>query len=341
MNKIFSILFIIVISIFSINTLYGQSCGPSNLNGSVRTISCAQTCTNLNFKVPHLKSTGDYILSTIPYSPFPFIVATGGTEFDGLYSDDQYSNLFNLPFPFCFYDSSYNKAVIGSNGLITFDENVAGCSNAWTVNNTIPFNSSSGSFSCSGSIGPYYPKTAIMPDFSDLDPRPSTSGFDVNYFASPPDRKIQWRVEGIAPCRRFVVSFFHIGTYGRGSSISSPSYNSPTTFQVIFFEGSGIIEFHVLQKILNSTTNDGRAIMGIQDFTKNRAVAAPGRNNTVWTATNEGWRFTPSGGASRFVRSELLTLGLVPVALADTATSVAGQLDLSFPNVCPVGNSQQ
>ena len=29
----------------------------------------------------------------------------------------------------------------------------------------------------------------------------------------PPDRKIEWRVEGTAPCRRFVVSFYHIGVY--------------------------------------------------------------------------------------------------------------------------------
>lgn len=315
---------LVIFSFLSINSA-AQSCGTTNINGSIRTISCGQTCTNLSFRVPHLKGTGDYTLSSIPYNPFPYIVATGGTEDTRLYNDDEYSALFAIPFAFCFYDSTYSSAVIGSNGLITFDaSNGTGtCANAYTISPPIP--SSGGGTQCVQGAT-YYPRAAIMGAYSDLDPR---------IVPSPADRRIQWRVEGVAPCRRFIVSFFKIGVFGRTGVACE------NTFQMVMHETTGIIEFFFLEKACFSSTTNGNGIMGIQNWARNQAVFGAGRNATQWSATNEGWRFTPSGGTSRYISSELLTLGLVPVATADTATTVAGQLDLNFTNICPTGNSQQ
>ncbi len=325
MKKFLLPIFALIIFSFLGTNSVAQSCGTTNINGSVRTISCGQTCTNLSFQVPHLKGTGDYILSSIPYNPFPYIVATGGTEDTRLYNDDEYSALFAIPFAFCFYDSTYSSAVIGSNGLITFDaSNGTGtCANAYTIGPPIP--SSGGGAQCDQGTT-YYPRAAIMGAYSDLDPR---------IVPSPTDRRIQWRVEGVAPCRRFVVSFFKIGVFGRTGVACE------NTFQMVMHETTGIIEFFFLEKACFSSTTNGYGIMGIQNWNRNQAVFGAGRNATQWTATNEGWRFTPSGGTSRFISSELLTLGLVPVATADTATSLAGQLDLNFTNICPTGNSQQ
>jgi hypothetical protein len=53
----------------------------------------------------------------------------------------------------------------------------------------------------------YYPKASIMGAYSDLDPRNSP--------VSPADRKIEWRIEGSAPCRRFIASFYHVGIFGK------------------------------------------------------------------------------------------------------------------------------
>src|SRR3712207_8023337 len=51
------------------------------------------------------------------------------------------------------------------------------------------------------------PRASIMAMYSDLDPR--TTGT----VASPPDRKVEWRIEGTAPTRRLVVSYYKIGVF--------------------------------------------------------------------------------------------------------------------------------
>jgi hypothetical protein len=168
----------------------------TGLNGAVINLPCNQTCLT-PLKIPHLKKPSDYTVSSITYAPFDY-VTPGGTEDPLLYDDDQYSAVFSLPFSFCFYDSFYKKAVIGSNGLFTFDEsNSATCENSYHLDQLIPF---AGGAQCS-STGAYYPKASIMGVFSDLDPR------DIS---SPADRKIEWRVEGTDPFRRFVVSFYRL-----------------------------------------------------------------------------------------------------------------------------------
>ena len=91
------------------NKSIAQNCVPTGLNNSVVNSTCIQVCRNLNFQIPDLRSTSDYAVITVPYSPYPYIVA-GGTEDPGLYLDDQYSSAFSLPFPFCFY---YPMPIVG------------------------------------------------------------------------------------------------------------------------------------------------------------------------------------------------------------------------------------
>ena len=302
-----------------------QSCVPTNLNGTTITVSCGNPCTSLNFQVPHLKSTETYAFSSIPYNPFQWVVSSGGTEDPSLYADDEYSQVFNLPFPFCFYDSTYTKAVVGSNGLITFDETNASCANAFNITPPIP--STGGGAQCS-QFATYYPRAAIMAAYTDLDPRSSESAAD---------RLIQWRVEGTAPCRKFIVTYYRIGVYGArnctlGTATTPPS---PTTFQMVMYESTGIIDIYIENKTCQSSTTGGRTILGIQNYNRDAAVFHPARNATVWTAVNEGWRFTPNGNTSQFVSAQLLDMTGAVIAAADTATTVQGMLDISFPNICP------
>lgn len=319
-------------------SLSAQNCFNTGLNGTVINLPCNQNCINVPVRIPHLKSSSDYSVYAIPYTPYQYVTASG-VEDANLYNDDRYSSLFDLPFPFCFYDSLFTQVSVSSNGLITFDYGIAACdvtnlTAAWNITNTIPFNPGTGS--CSGGISDY-PRAAIMGVFQDLDPRPGPTSLNIN--SSPPDRKIEWRVEGTAPCRRFVVSYYKIGVFQQ----TPCGLATPATFQIVIYESTGIIEIFLENKNCAATSSNGaNAILGIQNWNRDKGLAAPGKNRTAWTSTNEGYRFTPSGGASRFVSCEVFNLGgTVPLATGDTVTTTAGLLDVTFPTFCPPGTGGQ
>lgn len=334
MRNIFRTLLVAKALIFSFNS-YSQSCFQTGINGQVINLLCNQVCSTLVFQVPHIKSTSDYTLTSIPFNPLPWTTPAGSQTLS-LYCDDTYGDKVAMPFPFCFYDSVFSKFVVGSNGVITFDTTNAFCGNAYTVGPaTIP--GTGGGAQCSASAV-YYPRASIMIAYTDLDPRPrDPSSTCPNANASLPDRKIEWRTEGTAPCRKFIISYYNVGTYGR------PNSSAMNTFQAILYESTGIIEFHILNKTEVPTTTGGRAIMGIQNWLRDKATAHPQRNAVVWPtgAINEGWRFTPSAGLSRYLIAEMLDMSGNVVATADTLTTTQGLLDIRFQNFCiPPGSTQ-
>lgn len=300
-----------------------QLCFPTGIQGTSVNLPCNQLCTNVVFQVPHIKSTSDYVLRSIPFNPLPY-VSPSGTQDITLYCDDVFGLKFALPFPFRFYDSLFSKVVVGSNGLLTFDTTNSSLYNTYVISNAIPSAS--------------YARAAIMIAYSDLDPRPRDpliNCLDAN--ASLPSRRIEWRVEGEYPCRRFVVSYFNIGTFGQ---LNSTAMNN---LQIILYESTGIIDFQIGNRTTNSTTNSGRAILGIQDWLRSRFVAHPTRNATIWNpgATNEGWRFIPNGSTSYYFTSQLLNMAGTVLATADTATTTPGLLDVRFNNFCPAAGANQ
>lgn len=309
-----------------------QSCIPTNISGTNINMACNQVCSTLVFQIPHIKSTDDYTLNTIPYTPYAYTTAAPRQYFLGCggglsqSQDDRFFDTTFIPFYFCFYGDKYGKMAIGTNGLISFDSTNALKGNTWSFAGAspIPFTGTGnqGNGPCPSFSGVVFPRASIMAGFSDIFPQPS----DTNNY------KIEARVEGSAPCRKFVVSFFNIPMF----SCTSLRYSS----QIILHESTGIIDVFIGNKPPCSW-NSGLAILGIQDWSRTRAIAAPGKNLTVWNETNTGYRFTPSAGGSRYVSSELLTMGGVVVATADTATTVVGLLNLSFPNICPPGGSTQ
>lgn len=314
-----------IFSLLMIEQIAGQSCVSTNINGTVISRDCSNICDTIRLQIPHLKAPSDYSLVQIPYAPYPYSTITGSIDF-ALYSDDKFSSLINMPFAFCFYDSSFSQVVVGSNGLMTFEKNLAGCDNAYVINQPLPYG---GTFNCNSISPAYYPRSSIMAAFSDLDPRTN---------ASPSTRKIQWETIGTAPCRKFVVSYYHIGVFG----VSAGSCPAPSnTFQMVIHESTGLIEFFFLQKSCASSTNSGRGVFGIQNWNRDKWVTDPAKNNTFWTESNTGYAFVPSSGPSRYVSSQLLTLAGSPVVMADTATTVNGLLDLAFPDVCVSGSSTQ
>lgn len=331
-------LFILALLITTVS--FGQSnCLSGTLNGQTIALPCGATCTPVSFSIPHLRSTNSYGVKNIPFTPFPY-TTQAGNELSCLYQDDKYGPLISLPFPVCFYGANYTSAVVGSNGLITFDPSnastpcttsSASCDNSYTCTSPIPFSQDASGGQCLRG-GIYYPRASFMGMFTDLDPESTTS---------PPDRKIEWRVEGTAPCRRLVVSFYDVGMYGSGSySSTGTNCNSlnPTIFEMVVWETTNFCEVYIKQKQCNSSTSGGgQTIMGVQNWNQDQAVAAPGKNATIWNENNKAYQFYPNGG-SLYVHSQLCTLGgavLATTTPADTSTTIGGILNVNFPNFCP------
>lgn len=289
-----------------------QNCGLTNINGTTIDLLCNQVCSTLVFRVPHLKQTTNYLLTSIPYNPFPFTTPTGN-QVSAIYVDDTWSPVITPGFTFCYYGNNFNSLLMGSNSAITFDISRAGTGSGYVINagGTIP----STSYAPNMIFGPYH---------------------DINPAIVTPNRKIEWSVTCASPMRKFIASYNDMAYFG-SSCASTPR----ATHQMVLQEGTGIIEVHIKDKPFCTNWNGGRTILGIQDGTRTQAVADPTKNATVWEEYNTAYRFTPSGGTSRYISSQLFDMSGTLVASADTTTTTAAMLDLSFPNICAPGGSTQ
>lgn len=171
-------------------------------------------------------------------------------------SDDATTGAIAIGFDFCFYGNTYSNFYISSNGWIGF----SGGPGTWAPS-ALP--------TVLGSV----PKNCIMGPWHDLNP--SFGG------------TIQYEVLGVAPFRRLVVSWETVAFFS-----CTGTFN---TQQIILFETTNEIENHIQTKLTCPGWAGGRAVQGIHNSTGTEAVVFPGRNNTVWTATNHAVRYTPLG----------------------------------------------
>jgi gliding motility-associated-like protein len=231
-------------------------------------VSICSGCTTLTATIQGTVTTTSYSVSQIPYAPQPFNV--GNPILIGI--DDQWSGVVNLPFCFEFYGNTYTQCIVGANGAISFDISNANSFNTWPINAAIPSNT------------PTDMLNSIMAPWQDIDP---------TYMGD-----IYWNLTGIAPCRQLVVSWDSIPYFGDPNSVSTGSCNTAlwASQQIVLYETTNIIEINIRNKDLCTGWNSGYAIEGIQNATGTQAVTVPGRNfPSLWTATNDSWRFTPTG----------------------------------------------
>lgn len=209
----------------------------------------------LLLSVACLNGQNTYTIGSIPFQPDPFNTGTS----TGINVDDGYGAVVPLPFSFCFYDQSYSNIVIGSNGTVTFDLSMAGQYCPWPIGVAAP--------------STVYTDKSIMAPMQDLNPSMGGS--------------IKYAVHGVAPYRRFVISYFEVPMYSCTSLLFSE--------QVILYETTNIIETHILDKPLCLSWNNGAAIHGIQ-VDPMTGFVVPGRNfGSQWATSSEGFRFTPTG----------------------------------------------
>jgi len=280
-------------------------------------LPCGTSCTPISFSVPHLKQPTTYVVTNPAYLPYAYSTPTG-TTVTSIYNDDTWSQKISLPFAFsfCFFGISYPSLLMGSNSAITFD--------------TTKFGTGSGYLISPGTGG--IPNTAYAPamifgPYHDIDPSLTTS----------PNRKIEYRVEGTAPRRRFIASYFEIAYFG-GTTCAGQK----ATHQMVLYENTGIIEVYVHDKPYCTSWNNGLAILGIQNQARTVGVAAIGKNGTVWgtTGMDSCFRFVPSGGTPMFKRAELVLNNVVIATnTTDTSSGAAGILNVNFSNVCPTLDS--
>ncbi len=297
--------------LFSISSLNAQNfsfnCGRDTIIPG-----CNPVCFTLKGIIPDLYGlSSSYTInptSTVP-GCFPVYALPNdpiGTP-TSLTVDDTYSGVINIGFPFPFYGTIYNTLIASTNGYLSFDVSRAGMFAAWSIGANLPSAS--------------YDRAMIMGPNHDLYPGQPTS----------PTQRIQYQLFGTAPHRRWILSYYRVPLFSCTSLIEN-------THQIILYESTGIIEVAIFDKQICPGWNSGRAIVGIQDFTRLQGMMAPGRTATgpPWggIGLNESWRFVPNSGPSLFRRVELCDLGGTILSTGTTVSAGPGVLEASFPNTC-------
>lgn len=211
---------------------------------------------------PLSESTSDYALEEIALNMDP---SNSGTNVTGLI-EDTYTDVIDIGFDFCFYGNMFDQLLISTNNYVTF--------NLGEVNGYSPWNT----YPIPSAFPPGNVVNAIMGPWMDLNP---WIGGNLYY-----------NVYGVAPYRRFVVSFENFGYYG-GNCVGL-QFNG----QIKLFETSNVIEIHVQNQPLCTGWNNGESVLGIVNEDESQFLIAPGWNNTQMTANYQGYRFIPNGGAA-------------------------------------------
>jgi hypothetical protein len=122
---------------------------------------------------------------------------------------------------------------------------------------------------------------------------------------------ITYRTLGTAPNQRLIVSYVNV-----------PHYSTTTTesFQVLLYEGSNIIDINT-----TSMTPIGNTVQGIENTTGSAALTVPGRNSTLWSASNDSWRFFPGNNHYTYLWTPAIGLSSDTISnpIASPATSTS------------------
>lgn len=294
-------------------------------------LECGASCSgNLTFTIADLRNTSDYIvLENRPYLPYLFDNRTvAGLTFTGPpnWYRNAYTAVQDLPFTFCFFDSVYTQFVVGANGCISFDTSMAlkFCEPRVAINNNPrPLPSAA------------YARALIAAVMQDLDPA------DTGRVAT--GEKVEYRIEGTAPCRRAVISYYNVPVWWPPNApISCVALN---THQMVLHEGTGIIDVYQKDKNSCAQSSGGLSILGIQNWGPasgpDKFEAPLRRNAGSWGGNNinESVRFLPSGGPQRFIRAELWDGPRIIGTTTTTTPAGQGEMTVTFNPVCPAAST--
>jgi gliding motility-associated-like protein len=293
------------------------------------TATCTSNCITVRAKVPDVHAqTTDYVVN--PAAGNSCFVPAVAPETPGtpttLTTDDKYSTLIDIPFSFRFYDdpTPYTQLLVSTNGYICFDPGEeSGFSHFGILNGSGFLSATSGTPQDLPSD--LYDRSVIFGPYHDINPNYTTS----------PDRQIKYDVIGTAPHRKFVVSFYKIPLFGTAYDCDTLIEN---THQIVLYEGINVIEVFINSVQQCDGWNEGRSMIGLQNYNRDKAIMAPGRaaSDAPWgtPGMNEIWRFVPAGGPSLFRGVELYDVSGNLVATGDSVASSNGDLEVEFLDVC-------
>jgi len=180
-------------------------------------------------------------------------VAIAGTNAFPVTCDDCVTGQIPIGFNFNFYGNIYSSAVISSNGLLGFGP--------FTFTGYTPFAIPAGGL----------PNNYIAGFMCDI---------DIRYGGT-----ITYQTVGIAPNRRFVVSYNNVVPYNMGSSAGTGT----ASFQIILNEsGSFQVVVSQLSANWNASTSGALATSGAENIDGTLAFPVPGRNATDWPGITPG-----------------------------------------------------
>jgi len=216
------------------------------------------------------QDTSAYEITSVSNCEFPSFL--GGTP-TSVETDDEWSDVIDIGFEFCFFGGTYNQLLIGSNGVVSFDLSNANDYNGYNIDfgDTLP-----------NALNPSLSEANIFGVAHDIDP---SVGGEINFM-----------LLGSSPQRQFVVNYTNVPHYGFDCENDFTS-----TTQIILFESSNVIDINIIDKPSCPTWNDGLAVVGIQNMDDTIAYTPTDRNTGVWEASEESWRFSPSVGTPNYL----------------------------------------
>ncbi|MBL0359345.1 MAG: hypothetical protein IPP72_21890 [Chitinophagaceae bacterium] len=292
-------------------------------------LSCTESCITLQGYIPNIHSLADdYVVSPLNSGFCSVQIPSSNVQGSptNINRDDEYTQVIPLPFDFPFYGIYYSQLVAGSNGIISFDDaNANGFCHYGILSTGFGLGATAGTPEDLPST--LYDRAIIMGPYHDID-----------IFAPPsPNKKVYYQVDGVAPYRRWILAFFEIPLF-----LTSCNASFKNTHQIILNESTGVIDIYIYDKQICPGWNEGRAMVGLQNYDQDKGIMAPGRaaSDAPWGSVgmNEAWRFTPKDGPSLFQRVELLDNGGAVVATGDTTSVSSSVFAVSFPNFCPAAS---
>ena len=244
---------------------------PSNPDADT-TLHCGDCITLTAYSNATSVTANDYTVSAIPCNP-PFSY-TAGRLITFQNQDDYYADTLRMPFSFCFYGNTYNYAVVGLNGMVSFNISNYLQRNEYIFASGCPIPNNPTNFPASS-------LNAIYGVYEDLYP------YYNNYGSGATLGEVHMDVLGDYPCRAACFSFYRCPPYG--------NYDTFHTSMIVLYEGTNIIDVYIDSHMGAASTNSGVKLVGVQNAAGTQAVTPPGRNGGVWRTRNEAWRFTPTG----------------------------------------------
>ncbi len=174
-------------------------------------------------------------------------------------TDDGVEGPYPIGFEFSFFGNKYSQFYVGANGWISFspNPNAKGTRKPFSIPSTADYN----------------PKNCILGPFIDLNPISGGSPY------------IFYQTLGKEPARSLIVMWCDCPMYNCMDSVA--------TFQIVLYEGSNIIENHIMRKP-GCDWLDNKGTLGLQNTSGYIGFFVPGHNAAPFTETKTAWRYTPT-----------------------------------------------